>query len=135
MLNALGWVHSYVGDTITAIDHFNRAIRINPLDPMIGQVRCGLGAALLMSGRVEESVATLEQALAEAPEYTASLVGSCLAATGSWAGSTRRGSFGQKLLAREPGMTISETLRDSPSPVPEMLGRMERGLRGIGIPE
>lgn len=70
VLYASGWVHFYVGDQTTAINHFDRAIRINPLDPMIGQIRSGLGSALLMSGRVEESVATLERALEEAPEYT-----------------------------------------------------------------
>ena len=134
VLYASGWVHTYVGDEVTAIDHFNRSLRINPLDPMIGQIRSGLGAALLMSGRVEESVATLEQALVEAPEYTASWLALAIA---NWelgrADEARR--FGQKLLAREPGMTISKYIRDSPLTTPEMLCRMECGLRGIGIPE
>jgi tetratricopeptide (TPR) repeat protein len=75
VLNELGWVHSYLGDTDQAIDHFTCAIRINPLDPIIGQVRSGLGATLLLAGRLEDGVAALEQAFAEAPNYTASLVG------------------------------------------------------------
>jgi TolB-like protein len=134
VLYASGWVHNYVGDQATAIDHFTRSIRINPLDPMIGQIRSGLGAALVMSGRVEESVATLEQALVEAPEYTASWLALAIA---YWelgrADEARR--FGQKLLGREPGMTISIYIRDSPLTTPDMLGKMEHGLRGIGIPE
>ncbi|WP_167852801.1 winged helix-turn-helix domain-containing protein [Pseudotabrizicola sediminis] len=134
VLYASGWVHNYVGDSATAIDHFNRAIRINPLDPMLGQIRSGLGAALLMSGRVKGSVATLEQALVEAPEYTASWL---TLAIGYWelglADEARH--FGQKLLARDPSMTISKYIRDLPVTTPEMLGRMECGLRGIGIPE
>ena len=134
VLYASGWVHIYVGDLATAIDHFNRSLRINPLDPMIGQIRSGLGAALVLSGRVEESVAALEQALHEAPEFTESWLG---LAIGYWelgrADEARR--FGQKLLAREPGMTVSKHLRDSPLTIPEMLGKMERGLRGSGIPE
>jgi hypothetical protein len=79
-------------------------------------------------------VAALEQALHEAPEFTESWLG---LAIGYWelgrADEARR--FGQKLLAREPGMTVSKHLRDSPLTIPEMLGKMERGLRGIGIPE
>ena len=134
VLYASGWVHSYVGDQITAINHFNRSIRINPLDPMIGQIRCGLGAALLMSGRVGEGVETLEQALVEAPEYTASWLA---LAIGHWelgrVDEARR--FGQKLLAREPGMTISGTIRDTPLTMPDMLDKIDRSLRGIGIPE
>jgi tetratricopeptide (TPR) repeat protein len=43
VLYASGWVHSYVGDEVTAIDHFNRSLRINPLDPMIGQIDTGKG--------------------------------------------------------------------------------------------
>ena len=134
VLYASGWVHTYVGDVATAIDHFNRSIRINPLDPLIGVIRSGLGAALELSGRVEEGVAALEQALNEAPDYTESWLGLAIC---YWelgrADEARR--FGQKLLAREPGMTISRHLRDSPLTMPEMLGKMERGLRGIGIPE
>ncbi|MBA3910960.1 MAG: hypothetical protein C0524_14075 [Rhodobacter sp.] len=134
VLYASGWAHSYVGDEVTAVDHFNRSLRINPLDPMIGHIRCGLGGALLALGRTEESVATLEKAMVEAPEYTASWMG---LAIGYWelgrVEEARR--FGQKLLAREPGMTISTTIRDSPYLAPGMLGMTERGLRGSGIPE
>jgi tetratricopeptide (TPR) repeat protein len=50
VLNELGWVHSNLGDNEIAIDHFNRSIRISPSDPIIGQVRCGLGATLLHAG-------------------------------------------------------------------------------------
>ena len=47
----------YLGDNDQAIDHFTRAIRINPLDPIIGQVRCGLGVTLLQAGRLEDGAA------------------------------------------------------------------------------
>lgn len=134
VLNELGWVYSYLGDTDQAIDHFTRAIRINPLDPIIGQLRCGLGAALLLAERLDEGVAVLEQALAEAPNYTASLVG---LAWGYWeqgrTDEARR--LGQLLLAREPGMTITATLRDSPYKTPEKQRRQRAYLGGIGIPE
>jgi adenylate cyclase len=134
VLNALGWAHSYLGDTEQAIDHFTRAIRINPLDPIIGQVRSGLGATLLHAGRLEDGVAALEQALAEAPNYTASLVG---LAWGYWElGRTEEAKrLGLKLLAREPGMTITATVRNSPFKAPDKLRRQMAYLRGIGIPE
>jgi TolB-like protein len=134
VLNALGWAHSYLGDTEQAIDHFTRAIRINPLDPIIGQERSGLGATLLHAGRLEDGVAALEQALAEAPNYTASLVG---LAWGYWElGRTEEAKrLGLKLLAREPGMTITATVRNSPFKAPDKLRRQMAYLRGIGIPE
>jgi TolB-like protein/Tfp pilus assembly protein PilF len=134
VLNELGWVHSYLGDTDQAIDHFTRAIRINPLDPMIGQVRCGLGATLLLAGRLEDGVAALEQAFAEAPNYTASIVG---LAWGYWELGRIEDAqrVGQLLKAREPGMTITATLRDSPYKMPDKQLRHRAYLRGIGIPE
>jgi TolB-like protein/Tfp pilus assembly protein PilF len=134
VLNALGWVHAYLGDNDQAIDHFTRAIRINPLDPMIGQVRSGLGATLMHAGRLEEGVAALEQALAEAPNYTASIVGLAL---GYWElGRTDEAQrMGRLLLAREPGMTITATLRNTPFKSPDHHRRLGACLRGIGIPE
>jgi adenylate cyclase len=134
VLNELGWVHSYLGDNTQAIAHFTRAIRINPLDPIIGQVRSGLGATLLHAGRLDDGVAALEQAFAEAPNYTASLVGLAL---GYWElGRTDEAHrMGHLLLAREPGMTITTTLRDTPYKSPDHHRRLGACLRGIGIPE
>jgi Tetratricopeptide repeat len=79
-------------------------------------------------------VATLEQALAEAPNYTASLMG---LAWGYWelGRIDEAQRLGQLLLAREPGMTITATLRDTPYQVPHQLQRDRAYLRGIGIPE
>jgi tetratricopeptide (TPR) repeat protein len=133
VLNALGWVHGYLGNNEQAIDHFTRSIRLNPLDPIIGQVRCGLGAALLHGGRVVEAVAALEQALAEAREYTSSYMG---LVQGYWElGRIEEATrMGQRLLARDPGMTISAAMRDSPYTMPDAQDRLERALRGVGIP-
>jgi TolB-like protein len=134
VLNALGWVHGYLGNNAQAIDHFTRSIRLNPLDPIIGQVRCGLGAALFHAGRVAEAVAALEQALAEAPDYTSSYIG---LVNGYWElGQIEEAKhMGQRLLAREPSMTISATIRDFPYTMPDARQRLEQALRGIGIRE
>ena len=134
VLYASGWVHSYVGDEITAVDHFNRSLRINPLDPMVGQIRSGLGGALLALGRTAEGVATLEKALVEAPEYTASWMGLAIGYFELGRVEEAR-QFGQKLLQREPGMTIARTMQASPYTTPVMRRIIKRGLRGAGIPE
>jgi TolB-like protein len=134
VLNAMGWVHSYLGDNEPAIEHFNRSIRISPLDPIIGQLRCGLGATLLQARRIEEGVAALEQACTEAPEYTANIVG---LTWGYWeSGRTEEAKrLGCRLLEREKGLTISAFLRDTPFRSPGHLRSMEACLRGIGVPE
>jgi TolB-like protein len=32
--NASGWVRTYLGESVSAIEHFERAMRLNPLDPL-----------------------------------------------------------------------------------------------------
>lgn len=134
VLNALGWVHGYLGENDSAIDHFSRSIRINPLDPIVGQTRGGLGAVLLDAGRYEEAVAAAEQAVAEAPDYGANRMGLAFAYWEVGRIDEAR-HVGQVLLAREPGITIAGALRDTPFRVPNHLRRLEKFLRGIGVPE
>lgn len=134
VLNASGWVQSHADDNATAIGHFRRSIRLNPLDPIIGQTLSGLGATYMQAGRIDEAVATLEQALADAPEYTASHLGH---AWGYWEigriDDARR--MGALLLIREPAMCISATLREPPFQSAGHLQRLAGFLRGFGVPE
>jgi adenylate cyclase len=46
VLGASGWVHNFLGDFVTARDHFTRAIRLSPLDPLLVLYRAGLAMAL-----------------------------------------------------------------------------------------
>lgn len=134
VLNASGWAHAYIGDNATAIDHFGRSIRINPLDPIIGQTRSGLGAALTFSGRVDEGLAALEQAYADAPEYTSTYVGLALA---YWIAGRHDHvqRIGQSLLQREPIMTISAAVRDTPFLLDGHNVPLAEMLRFLGVPE
>jgi adenylate cyclase len=46
VLGMSGWVHLFLGDFDVARDHFTRAIRLSPLDPLLSMFRPGLAMAL-----------------------------------------------------------------------------------------
>jgi tetratricopeptide (TPR) repeat protein len=81
-----GWVRAYVGDASVAIDHFQQAIRLNPMTPQHGYLLTGLGFAYLMSCRFDEALPILQQAFLEVPEWSSTLVGMihCLAQLDLW---------------------------------------------------
>lgn len=60
-----GWVRIYVDDARVAIDHFRRAIRLNPMAPQHSYPLTGLGWDLLMCDRLDEALATLQEAFLE----------------------------------------------------------------------
>ena len=50
-----GLIRMWVSDWRTSIDHFQKAIRLSPLDPGVGFSASGLCLALLLAGRPEEA--------------------------------------------------------------------------------
>ena len=96
-----------VGDAHVAIDHFQQAIRLNPMAPQHSHLLTGLGYAYLISGRLDEALSILKQALLEAPEWTATLVATvhCLARLERW--EEARAACAQ-LLRHVPYMRISD---------------------------
>jgi adenylate cyclase len=65
VLTASGWVRSYIGDTDTARDHFQRAIRLSPLDPEMGFLLSGLAICCLMIGEDAEALAYARRAASQ----------------------------------------------------------------------
>ena len=64
-----GWVRNYVGDASTAIEHFQRAMRLNPLDPELGYMYSGLGLAYLIAGKYEDGLSMGLKSLQESPKW------------------------------------------------------------------
>ena len=101
-----GWVRIYVNDARVAIDHFRRAIRLNPMAPQHSYLLTGLGWALLMCDRHDEALATLQEAFLESWAWSTTLLGiiDCLARLERW--DEARAATAQ-LLRRVPHLRIS----------------------------
>jgi adenylate cyclase len=67
-----GWVNTYDARPLVAIDHFQRAMRLSPVDPEKGIALSGIGMSFLMLERFDEALQWGEQALREMPNYGSS---------------------------------------------------------------
>jgi len=65
-----GWVRLYLGQAELAIDHMQRALRLNPLDPLHYAAQNGLAAAHFLAGQYDAAASWADRALHEQPNYT-----------------------------------------------------------------
>jgi adenylate cyclase len=66
---AAGYIYYFLGNGAAAVAHFERALRLSPLDPEMPYMLSGLGHAHLVAGRPEEALAAGEQAVRERPDW------------------------------------------------------------------
>src|SRR5215471_5503567 len=63
--NASGWVRMYLGESASAIEHFERAMRLSPLDPLTYFGCTGISLAYACAGRYDEARSWATKALHE----------------------------------------------------------------------
>jgi adenylate cyclase len=130
-------LHSYLGNSDTAITHFERAQRLNPLDLSQHLHWNMLAWAHLGAGRYEEAAQAADRTLSVQPDYPAGL--RLKAVTYGLLGRTdeARATAG-RLLARQPSTTIA-WLRVFLQPMlqrnPKALEAYLAGARAAGVPE
>ena len=61
------WIQCYVGDNTVSIEQLQRAMALNPLDPEIASVLCGLSYAHLGAGDADRAVDLARRGLATQP--------------------------------------------------------------------
>jgi TolB-like protein/Flp pilus assembly protein TadD len=128
-----GWVRAYVGDARVAIDHFQQALRLNPMAPQHSLCLTGLGYAYLVSGRPDEALSILKQALLEAPEWTITLIAMVhgLARLDRW--EEARAASAQ-LLRHFPYMRVSNYRAMMPFVDPTFVKTHTAMLEAAGVP-
>jgi TolB-like protein/Flp pilus assembly protein TadD len=60
--NTSGWLHSRIGEPDIAVEHFETALRLDPLSPYRGNQLTGMGIARLLQGRYQAALDVLEEA-------------------------------------------------------------------------
>src|SRR5262245_370326 len=71
--NASGWVRMYLGEYASAIEHFERAMRLSPLDPLTYFASTGMAFAHAFAGHYDEAISWATKALHEQPNWATAL--------------------------------------------------------------
>ena len=115
-----------------AIEKFERALRLSPLDPMAYVCLVGIGTAHFGAGRDEEAIVWLRKAQSQQPEAVWSLrvLVPALVHAGRKAEAAHELA---NLVQRFPGLTTTK-VADSLPFGPRMMERIVSGLREAGLP-
>jgi TolB-like protein/tetratricopeptide (TPR) repeat protein len=130
-------VHTYVADYETAIDHFNRGQRLNPLDTLHHLHWNLVSIAYFGSERYDDAIDAVKKCLKVGPAYPPALLLELVIS--GWIGrSVDAAEALRKLLSVHPRCTVS-WVSDQLSPVlrrnPDLLARFLGGARRGGLPE
>ena len=129
-----GWTKIYLGEPDKAIEYFARAIRLNPLDPLVPRNHTGIAAAQFLSGRYKEAALSAQNALRQHPNDLPLL--RVAAASHALA---EQITEAQKTIARvchlDPALRLSRVAELAPCRRPEDVSRYVDGMRKAGLPE
>jgi adenylate cyclase len=131
--NRSGWLQAYLGNPDTSIDHFERALRLSPFDPMNFNAYIGIGGAHFVAGRYADTVLWMERGLIERPGaiWTYRELVAAYALLGRDE-DVRAGL--SRLLNEYPDLTVSKVVSALVYSQPT-LDRIAEGLRTAGMAE
>lgn len=131
----LGWVRVFQSEPAAAMERFERAMALSPLDPFMFSMRMGLGSALALAGRLAEAVAIGREVVAQHPQVTWAF--RFLAAWAGMAGdlTTSRWTT-ERLLAVQPDYTVAKYLAvPAMRNNPKMREWLAAGMQLGGLPQ
>jgi adenylate cyclase len=134
VLTPAGWIRTYLGDGPAAIDFFKGAMRLNQLDPELGQMLTGLAYAYRRAGRNEEALETVPMALQEAPTWIpAHLLGTGTLVLLGRIEESRAAA--KRMLALSPDMTLASRAKHMLFRDRAFRESILNALRLAGVPE
>jgi TolB-like protein len=129
-----GWTKIYLGEPDKAIEYFRRAIRLNPLDPLIARMLTGIASAQFLTGWYREAALSAQSALRQHPNDQPLL--RVAAASYALAGQITEA---QKAIARlchlDPALRLSKIAELAPCRRPEDISKYVDGMRKAGLSE
>ncbi len=129
-----GFLRTWHGESESAIAYFERAMRLNPLDPELFRMQAGVGMAHLFAGRIEAASHWAELSYRNLQSFL--MVVALIAATRALSGHIIEAQQAMtELRELDPSIRISN-LRDwLPICRDEDLALFSKGLRIAGLPE
>jgi TolB-like protein len=129
-----GWLRVWLGKPNVAIEHFARAMRLSPLDPVISYAQVGTAHALFFAGRYDEASSWARTALRELPDTLPGL--RIAAASDACAGRLDNAKRAMARMRQVDPMRSISNLGDVLGPyAPEEFARYAEGVRKAGLPE
>jgi adenylate cyclase len=129
-----GWVRNWRGEPELAFNHFARAMRLSPLDPIMFLMHSGTALAHFFAGRYDEASSWAERSLRERADHPPAL--RVLAASSALAGRLEEAHAAiARLRQLDPASRIGDLKRLVQFRRPQDLARYEEGLRKAGLSE
>jgi TolB-like protein len=129
-----GFLRTWRGEPEGAIAHFERAMRLSPVDPELYRMHAGIAMAHLFAGRLEEASAWAENAYSNLPSLL--LAAGAVAASRALAGREEEARRAMAhFRALDPELRISTLATWLPIHRAEDLSIFAEGLRKAGLPE
>jgi TolB-like protein len=130
-----GWTGIYRAQPQQALERFEKAMKLSPLDPFAFNTRMGMASVFAYTGRAADAVAIAREVAKRHPEVTWTY--RLLAAFAGTAGDMETARWAaSKLLAANPDFTIRRYLAiPGFKDMGEYLDQQVQGLRAAGLPE
>jgi adenylate cyclase len=129
--NCRGWVCKIAGLPEEAIQSFERAIRMSPVDPLLHRAFSGMGYAFIELGRFDEAIVAGKKAQRQNPSF--SVAYRCLASALAHLGRDAEArEAAARLLEFDPTFTITSWIARGGQSNAKLL---IEGLRKAGLPE
>lgn len=129
----LGWLSSYADRPVEAREHFEKALRLSPLDPMNFNVFVGLGSAFQVEGKDNQAAEMFLRALDERPNTMWIHRNLAPALLGAGREAEAKASC-DKMLAAYPEITVKR-YKEAMVFSSAVLDRIGQQLRKLGVPE
>lgn len=129
-----GFLRTWRGESQSAIEHFERAMRLSPVDPELYRMQAGIAMAHLFAGRFEDARAWSEKAHKNLPSFLMA-VGTVAASQALTGRLEQARQTMQQLRQLAPDLRISNLKDWLPIHRPEDLSVFADGLRKAGLPE
>jgi adenylate cyclase len=127
-----GQVYRNAGLPKEAVQSFERAIRMSPVDPLLHRAFAGMGLALVELSRFDEAIVAGKKAQRQIPSFAAAY--RCLASAFAHLGRDDEArEAAAHVLEFDPTFTISSWIARGWSPANSKL--VIEGLRKAGLPE
>lgn len=128
-----GLVRLVLGEWDMAVDHFARAMRLSPFDPMLFMMQNGTATGHFFTGRYDEAAVWAAKSIGENPNYSGAW--RIAAASNAFLGRQEQAEKAMTRLRQlEPALRI-KTIKYGILFRPPDIARMEEGLRKAGLPE